>query len=73
MRLFHRHRWVVLRVQPMRWALINNETGEQLHGLDRPLTDVYERCACGEARVKTLEGRWSLEELLGGRPPANTL
>lgn len=58
MKWFHRHRWTVTGV-----TRINRYNVHAPALPPWPATEILQLCACGDCRVKTLDGIWSLDQL----------
>ena len=58
--LWHRHKWKVTGAVLMERTVRHSILGE----MSSPITEVLQVCDCGMVRTITLDGHWTLEQLL---------
>ena len=71
MRLFHRHTWRAVGVNHLTLyeTFLDLPVGTTTTGFRRVetghQTEVLQRCECSKNRTRTLEGKWTLEQVQG--------
>ena len=60
---WHRHQWVSVALSPMKTARFDQRIGLQI-GPWSPITVVLQKCQCGAVCTKTLDGTWTVADLV---------
>jgi len=69
--MFMFHSWRVIAVYNRDEPMVDKLDGDLIEDGDckpvtRPRTDILYRCPCGKVKTKTVQGKWTLEQVKGG-------